>query len=69
MRLKQPFFPYRANADGSFNSICPTCYVTVAESKLKSELAELGAAHRCDQAFLKRNAFALAKCAQRHPAL
>jgi hypothetical protein len=66
----QTLFPNRANADGSFDSICPTCYATVARSKTRIELAELDAAHRCNKVFLaERSAFALAECARRRAAM
>jgi hypothetical protein len=41
-------FPHRHNEDGTFDSICPICFVTVAtdESETKLRLYEL--AHVCN---------------------
>jgi hypothetical protein len=40
-------FAYRRNADGSMDSICLCCYLTVATAGIKADLHELEAAHRC----------------------
>jgi hypothetical protein len=34
-------FPHRKNADGTFDSICPICFRTVASGMRESQLAEL----------------------------
>jgi hypothetical protein len=38
-------FPHRRNGDGSYDSICPTCFATVARSKAEGGLAENETAH------------------------
>ncbi len=44
----KPEFPHRHNNDGSFDSICDTCYATVARVKTESELTQFEARHVCD---------------------
>lgn len=46
--LQKINFPHRHNADGSHDSICAVCYVTVASAYEESELATSEKAHRCD---------------------
>jgi hypothetical protein len=59
-------YPHRRNRDGSFDSICPTCYATVARSKPEAELAEIDEAHICDSAYLaERGSFCTAEAARR----
>jgi hypothetical protein len=59
-------YPHRCNRDGSFDSICPICYVTVARSKQEAELAEIDKAHVCDLLFLaERDGFSRAESARR----
>lgn len=42
-------FPYlhRANPDGTFDSICIGCFVTVASAVTESALAEPEMSHKC----------------------
>jgi hypothetical protein len=62
-------YPHRCNQDGSFDSICPICYATVARSRQEAELAEIDKAHVCDAYDLaKRCLFSCAEFA-RSPAL
>jgi len=42
-----PQFPHRHNADGSYDSICPTCLMTVASVRTEAELASCEHAHVC----------------------
>ena len=49
-----PFFPHRRNQDGSFDSICLTCFVTVASHKTKEELKELDKNHVCANSLLSQ---------------
>lgn len=43
------------NLDGSFDSICKLCFVTIASSNLEEELAIAEAEHECNwRAFLRR---------------
>jgi hypothetical protein len=45
--------PHRRNEDGSYDSICPNCFATVAQSRAEGDLAEGEIAHVCDSAFLE----------------
>jgi hypothetical protein len=38
-------FPHRRNPDGSYDSICTTCFSTVARYKREHELLQLEEAH------------------------
>jgi hypothetical protein len=52
-------YPHRKASNGLYDSICPTCFATVARSKPKAEMAELENAHVCDSALLaERGLFA-----------
>jgi hypothetical protein len=42
-------YPHRTNPDGTIDSICPHCYVTVGTSMWEIDLERLEAAHVCDQ--------------------
>lgn len=46
-------FPHRANQDGTIDSICPRCYVTIGTSTLEADLASMESAHTCDPAILR----------------
>jgi hypothetical protein len=51
-------FPHRRNADGSYDSICPECFLTAARAKSEEELTTLEKKHVCDSSFLAdRGAF------------
>jgi hypothetical protein len=41
------FYPHRRNQDGSFDSICTTCFATIAQSSVEANLAECEKAHLC----------------------
>ena len=41
-------FPHRANRDGTIDSICPRCFVTVGTSNWEPELERLESAHVCE---------------------
>lgn len=45
-------YPHRKASNGLYDSICPTCFATVARSKPKAVMAELEEAHVCDSAWL-----------------
>jgi hypothetical protein len=49
-----PFFPHRRNQDGSFDSICLTCFVTVASHKTEDALKELDKNHVCANSLLSQ---------------
>ena len=46
--LLRPHFLHRQNDGGSFNSICSTCFVTVASAEKEYELASNESMHKCD---------------------
>jgi len=52
MSVKSTLYPHRHNEDGSYDSICTTCYATVASSWEETALAEHESAHTCDSALL-----------------
>jgi hypothetical protein len=45
-------FPLRQNTDGTYDSICPQCFLTVATRKTRGEVVELETLHRCGEAAL-----------------
>jgi hypothetical protein len=47
-------FPHRANADGSFDSICLGCYETVAQRAIEAELTPFELSHTCRTSDLVR---------------
>jgi hypothetical protein len=42
------FFPHRRNRDGSFDSICVTCFATIASAQSDAALAVYDKKHLCD---------------------
>ncbi len=46
--LIHPVFAHRTNRDGSIDSICRECFVTVATALWESELDQPEHAHFCD---------------------
>ena len=44
----EPHFPHRHNHDGTFDSICDTCFVTVARVKEETDLIPFETRHVCD---------------------
>lgn len=40
-------YPRRSNEDGSIDSICPRCFITVATSYCATDLDQVEAAHDC----------------------
>jgi len=44
----QHAFPHRMNPDGTVDSICPNCFMTIATAANESDLGRLEAFHRCD---------------------
>jgi hypothetical protein len=51
-------FHHRVNADGTIDSICLRCFLTVAKADIGSDLQELEAAHQCpdkDPLIVKEN--------------
>jgi hypothetical protein len=45
-------FPHRRNHDGSWDSICTQCFLTIARSKMEGKLAEFEETHVCNSSFL-----------------
>jgi hypothetical protein len=41
-------YPHRMNTDGTIDSICPRCYVTIASSTWEAELEVMEADHVCE---------------------
>ena len=41
-------FAHRANSDGTTDSICKYCFITVCTSTWETDLAEAERAHACD---------------------
>ena len=41
------FYPHRHNKDGSFDSICLSCFATIATANTEAELAEYDKSHVC----------------------
>jgi hypothetical protein len=46
-------YPHRHNRDGSFDSICTTCFATVGHATCESDLTNEEAHHSCEQSFLE----------------
>jgi hypothetical protein len=49
LNLLKPGFSHRHDANGSHDSVCTRCYVTVATAQNESELASHESAHICDE--------------------
>lgn len=45
--LSTRYFPHRRNCDGTYDSICMTCFQIVAEGVQEHELAEEDRRHVC----------------------
>jgi hypothetical protein len=54
LSLTEPSFPHRHNANGTYDSICTRCFVTVATVRNEAELAGRESAHICDPVDLCR---------------
>ena len=44
----KPNFPHRFNADGSYDSICTLCRLTVATARIEAELSQFEHNHACN---------------------
>jgi hypothetical protein len=51
------FFPHRRNRDGSFDSICLNCLVTIANARNEPDLAKFDKYHVCNPSTLSQVAF------------
>jgi hypothetical protein len=47
-QVKHVKYPHRYNPDGTTDSICPRCFMTIGTSIWESELEEMEASHVCD---------------------
>jgi hypothetical protein len=47
-------FPRRRNADGTFDLICPKCYLTIVRNAQESDLEATEKAHDCQGLSLDR---------------
>jgi hypothetical protein len=48
--LLRPHFQHRQNDGGSFDSICSTCFVTVASAEKECDLAPSESMQKCEAA-------------------
>jgi len=51
---REPFFPHRRNPDGSFDSICLDCLLTIASRQTEDELIAAERAHVCKTSLLSK---------------
>jgi hypothetical protein len=49
----QATYPHRRNRDGSFDSICTTCFATIGHVESESELTDTDQNHTCEEFFLR----------------
>ena len=54
--LVSRIYPHRRNKDGSYDSICLTCFLTVSHAKTEAELAKQDMAHVCHVTLLSKRA-------------
>jgi hypothetical protein len=47
-------FPHRANDDGTFDAICPRCFVTVSQQRREADLEQFERDHICDEWLLEK---------------
>jgi hypothetical protein len=52
-----PFFPHRQNRDGSFDSICLKCLLTIANARNEADLVQHEKHHVCNQSILNQRSF------------
>jgi hypothetical protein len=52
MANSSTFYAHRRNEDGSYDTICRTCFAALARFKPERELAAYEKAHDCDSSFL-----------------
>lgn len=48
-------FPHRKNEDGTIDSICPHCFMTIATSTHEADLSQTEAAHKCKPDLCRRS--------------
>ncbi len=52
-----PFFPHRRNTDGSFDSICLKCLLTIAHERNEGDLAKYERYHVCNPSVISQRVF------------
>jgi hypothetical protein len=52
-----PFFPHRRNPDGTFDSICLKCLLTIANARTEAELQKYDKDHVCNPSILSQQFF------------
>jgi hypothetical protein len=62
-----PPVPHRRNPDGTYDAICPICFLTISSSKNEQDLAAPVAAHTCDKFLLQERDAARQKLDSRMP--
>jgi hypothetical protein len=63
-----PLFPHRRNNDGSFDSICLKCLLTIANARTEPDLAKPETYHICNPSILFQQAFDRAQETRRNSA-
>ena len=48
------FYPHKRNSDGSIDSICLTCFATIASARTEQELLESDKRHICKPSALSQ---------------
>lgn len=51
-----PSYPHRRKADGMYESVCLTCFATIATAKHESDLTEADRKHVCGDSPLSQRA-------------
>jgi hypothetical protein len=52
-----PFFPHRRNPNGSFDSICLKCLLTIANARTEAELEKHDKDHVCNPSAVSQRIF------------
>ena len=55
--LREEFFPHRRNRDGSYESICLTCFATVGSAGTEQELVKFDKEHVCEPSLVAERGF------------
>ena len=50
--LTETEYPHRRNSDGTWDSICKRCFLTIAHGRTEGELAEGEKTHVCNSPYL-----------------
>ena len=68
MAVKSKLFPRKRNKDGSYDSICLTCFATVGGCGPDGEPPQHDQHHICDSAFLAERCLFTRSESRKHPA-